>query len=104
MVVEGLLEACGEDSREGEVRETIHLCTRGRIAKSLRWRQAFHSRLDHPVAVAQRGARDFLFLRAATAGTCVDGVLGSLSVLVLFAPLCCPLSLLSRISNDTLYE
>lgn len=33
-MVEGLLEACGEDSLEGEVRETIHLRTHRRIPQS----------------------------------------------------------------------
>ena len=77
-MLEGLLEGCGEGSLEGEVRETIRVCTRSRIAKSLRWRYAFYSKLD-TVALKQRGARYFRFLRA-TVGTCVDGVLGSVSI------------------------
>lgn len=32
-MLEGLLEGCGEGSREGEVRETIHVCTRSQSAK-----------------------------------------------------------------------
>lgn len=74
-MLEGLLEGCGEGSREEEVRETIHVCTRSRIAKSVLWCQAFYPRLDS-VALTQRRARYFRFFRATAVGTCVDGTLG----------------------------